>query len=59
MTYFFVLKASHQLMAPGQTHVHLLKFKPNKVLAGEEFTNYSANIKVFTIYTTMDISGVR
>ena len=58
MTYFKVLKATHQLMAPGQTHVHRLKFKPNKVLAGEEFNNSSANIKGFTTYTMMVISGV-
>ena len=57
-TYFKVLKATHQLMAPGQTHVHRLKFKPNKVLAGEEYNNSSANIKGFTIYTMMVISGV-
>ena len=45
-------------MAPGQTHVHRLKFKPNKVLAGEEYTNSSVNIKGFTIYTMIVISGV-
>ena len=37
-TYFKVLKATHQLMAPGNTHVH-------------------RNIKGFTIYTMMVISG--
>ena len=45
-------------MAPGQTHVHPFKFKPNKVLAGEEYNNSSANIKGFTVYTMMVISGV-
>ena len=58
MTYFTVLKATHQLMAPGQTHVHRFKFSPNKVLAGEEFKNCTGNIKGFTIYTMMVISGV-
>ena len=57
-TYFKVLKATHQLMAPGQTHVHRFKFSPNKILAGEEYNNSSANIKGFTIYTMMVISGV-
>ena len=44
-TYFKVLKATHQLMSPGQTHVHRFKYSPNRVLAGEEYTNSSGNIK--------------
>ena len=31
-TYFKVLKATHQLLAPGKTHVHRIKFNPNRVL---------------------------
>ena len=56
-TYFKILKTTHQLIAPGQTHVHRIKFTPNKVLAGEEYANSSGNIKDFTIYTMMVISG--
>ena len=54
-TYFKVLKATHQLLAPGQTHVHRIKFTPNRVLNGEEEVNSNGNIKGFTIYTMMVI----
>ena len=57
-TYFKVLKATHQLMAPGQTHVHRFKFTPNRVLLGEEEQINNGNIKGLTIYTMMVISGV-
>ena len=56
-TYFKVLKATHQLMAPGQTHVHRVKFSPNKVLLGERYNYANANIKGLTIYTMLVISG--
>ena len=57
-TYFKVLKATHQLMAPGQTHIHRIKFTPNRVLSGEEQNNNNGNIKGLTVYTMMVISGV-
>ena len=44
-------------MAPGQTHVQQIKFKPNIVLAGEEELNSNGNIKGFTVYTMMVIYG--
>ena len=44
-------------MAPGQTHVHRIKFTPNRVLLGEEYNNTTANFKGFTIYTMMVVSG--
>ena len=56
-TYFKVLKATHQLLAPGQTHVHRIKFTPNRVLNGEEEVNSNGNIRGFTIYTMMVIYG--
>ena len=52
-TYFKILKATHQLMAPGQIHIHRVKFTLNRVLNGEEEVNSNGNIKGFTIYTLM------
>ena len=45
-------------MSPGQSNVYRFKYSPNRVLAGEEYTNSSGNIKGFTIYTMMVIFGV-
>ena len=45
-------------MAPGQTHVHRIKFTPNRILNGEEQNNNNGNIKGLTVYTMMVISGV-
>ena len=45
-------------MAPGQTHVHRIKFTPNRILNGEEQNNNNGNIKGLTVYTMLVISGV-
>ena len=37
-------------MAEGQTHVHRIKFSPNKVLNKELDITSSANIRGFTLY---------
>ena len=55
--YFKVLKATHILMAPGQTHVHRIKFSPNKLLHGEVHKYSNANHKGLTCYQMMVISG--
>ena len=44
-------------MAPGQTHVHRIKFSPNKLLHGEVHKNSNANHKGLTCYQMMVISG--
>ena len=56
-TYFKVLKATHQLMAPGETHFHQIKFQPNKVLLGERYNYATVNIKGLTVYTMPVIYG--
>ena len=55
--YFKVLKATHILMAPGQTHCHQIKFSPNKLLQGETYKNNNANRKGLTCYQIMVIQG--
>ena len=45
-------------MAPGQTHAHRIKFRPSRVLNGEEEVNSNGNIKGFTVYTMMVKYGI-
>ena len=48
--FFKIAKVTHVLMAEGQTHVHRINFKPNKVLCREVEYISNANIKRLTIY---------
>ena len=46
------------MLASGQTHVHKIKFSPNKVLSGEAINSNTGNIKGLACYIIMVIQGI-
>ena len=48
--FFKICKVTHLVMAEGQTHVHRIKFTPNKILNKEIDIISSANVKGLTLY---------
>ena len=55
--YHKICKVTHLLMSEGQTHVHRIKFTPNKVLSKELDIISSANLKGLTLYQLVICHG--
>ena len=55
--YFKICKVTHLIMAEGQTHVHRIKFTPNKVVNKELDIISSANLKGLTLYQLIICHG--
>lgn len=57
-TYFKVLKATHVLMSQGQSHVHRIKFSPNKVLNAEMTQYTTGSFKGLTCFQMIVAYGM-